>query len=307
MEPLVSICCFAYNHKKYITKCMEGFLIQQTNFPFEVIIHDDASTDNTADIIREYSAKYQEFFSPIYQTVNQCSIERGRVSKIVYNLAKGKYIAFCEGDDYWTDPFKLQRQVDFLEANPQYSLVWHRFKKLNQNTGAYTIDGNEKYFLQQNEGVEFDFEKFFKGWEIGMQTLMFRRDAFDLDIIKKYKYFKDTHIITHLLKEGKGYCFDFCGAVYRLHGAGIHTSLSELKASEIGFKTYKELSAKNPGLYYIRKKHEWYAQDYITKLANNNFKTKALFLSICFFVQNRTFWRLKENVNYIFKKKGTLL
>ena len=114
-EILVSICCITYNHEKYIRDAIEGFLMQKTDFPFEVLIHDDASTDGTADIIREYETKYPDIIKPIYQTENQYS--KGIKISATYNYprAKGKYIALCEGDDYWIDPYKLQKQVDFLE------------------------------------------------------------------------------------------------------------------------------------------------------------------------------------------------
>ena len=117
--PLVSISCITYNHKQYIRDAIEGFLMQRTNFPVEILIHDDASTDGTAEIIREYEKQYPWLIKPVYQTENQYSKHNSfiSISKIQYGRALGKYIAFCEGDDYWTDPYKLQKQVDFLESN----------------------------------------------------------------------------------------------------------------------------------------------------------------------------------------------
>ncbi|HHX61228.1 MAG TPA: glycosyltransferase [Epulopiscium sp.] len=105
--PLVSICCLAYNHEKFIRQALDGFIMQESNFPIEVLIHDDASTDDTANIIREYEKKYPEIIKPIYQTENQYS--KGVGISVTYNFprAKGKYIAMCEGDDYWTDPYYL--------------------------------------------------------------------------------------------------------------------------------------------------------------------------------------------------------
>jgi glycosyltransferase involved in cell wall biosynthesis len=129
IEPLVSICCLTYNHAPYIRDAIEGFLMQKTNFPIEILIHDDASTDGTADIIREYEAQYPDIIKPIYQTENQYSKGINPYPAFVYPLARGKYIALCEGDDYWIDPYKLQKQVDFLEANPEYGLVHTNCKK----------------------------------------------------------------------------------------------------------------------------------------------------------------------------------
>ena len=131
VNPLVSICCLTYNHAPYIRDAIEGFLMQKTNFPVEILIHDDASTDGTADIIREYEAQYPDIIKPIYQTENQYS--KGIKISQVYQFprAKGKYIALCEGDDYWIDPYKLQKQVDFLEANPECTLCFHASKHVD--------------------------------------------------------------------------------------------------------------------------------------------------------------------------------
>lgn len=118
----VSIICNAYNHEPYIRDALEGFVMQKTTFPFEVLVHDDASTDDTASIIREYEAQYPEIIKPIYETENQYSKQDGSLGRIQYGRVKGKYIAMCEGDDYWTDPMKLQKQYDALESHPELDL-----------------------------------------------------------------------------------------------------------------------------------------------------------------------------------------
>jgi glycosyltransferase involved in cell wall biosynthesis len=121
--PLVSIACITFNHKSYIRQCIKGFLIQKTTFPIEIIIHDDASTDDTAVILQEYAEKYPDLIFPIFQKENQFSQGINPGVKFVIPKCKGKYIAICEGDDYWTDPYKLQKQVNFLDQNPKYALV----------------------------------------------------------------------------------------------------------------------------------------------------------------------------------------
>lgn len=122
-EIKVSIICNAFNHEPFIKDALDGFIMQKTNFKFEVLVHDDASTDKTADIIREYEKKYPDIIKPIYETENQYS--KGNLGKIQYGRAKGKYIAFCEGDDYWTDENKLQLQYDALEAHLEIDLCAH--------------------------------------------------------------------------------------------------------------------------------------------------------------------------------------
>lgn len=122
---VVSICCITYNHEKYIRDAIEGFLMQETDFPIEIIIHDDASTDSTPDIIREYVDKYPNLFVPIFQTENQYSQGKRIYGTFVLPRARGKYIALCEGDDYWTSPQKLQMQVDYMQAHSECALCFH--------------------------------------------------------------------------------------------------------------------------------------------------------------------------------------
>lgn len=134
-SPLVSICCITFNHAPYIKDCLDGFLNQKTNFKYEILIHDDASSDGTERIIKEYETLFPEIVKPIYQIENQYSKGIAINKAFNYTRAKGKYIAICEGDDYWIDPLKLQKQVDFLEANPNCGLVatdfdiWHQYNR----------------------------------------------------------------------------------------------------------------------------------------------------------------------------------
>lgn len=132
---LVSINCITYNHEKYISKAIESFINQKTNFEYEILIHDDASTDRTAEIIRKYEKKYPQIIKPIYQVENQYSKGK-RASLINESRAIGKYIAICEGDDYWKDPYKLQKQVDYMEANPNCTLCFHNAEIIDDK-GTY--------------------------------------------------------------------------------------------------------------------------------------------------------------------------
>lgn len=128
---LVSIQCLVYNHEPYLRQCLDGFVMQKADFPFEAIVHDDASTDNSAAIIREYAEKYPDIIKPIYEIENQYSKDREILRRIVNDACKGKYIALCEGDDYWTDPHKLQIQVSFLESHPDYTMCCHGAVNIN--------------------------------------------------------------------------------------------------------------------------------------------------------------------------------
>lgn len=132
-EIMVSVQCITYNHEKYIRKALDGFVMQKTNFKFEVIVHDDASTDRTAEIIREYAEKY-DFIVPIFQKENQYSKNLPFIIKYIYPLMKGKYIAYCEGDDYWTDSNKLQTLYDYMISHPECSMCCHAYENIEANT-----------------------------------------------------------------------------------------------------------------------------------------------------------------------------
>ena len=110
---MVTIQCNTYNHELYIRQCLDGIVSQKTDFSFEAIVHDDASTDNTASIIREYADRYPDIIKPIYESENMFSKDVNKMRKIICEQLHGDYIAFCECDDYWTDPDKLQKQIDF--------------------------------------------------------------------------------------------------------------------------------------------------------------------------------------------------
>lgn len=138
-DPLVSIRCLVYNHEPYLRQCLDGFVMQQTTFPFEVIVHDDASTDGSAAIIREYAEKYPDIIKPIYETENQYRKQDGSLTRAIDEAMHPSsiYVASCEGDDYWTDPNKLQMQVDIMEADESIGLVHTAARVFVQQTGAF--------------------------------------------------------------------------------------------------------------------------------------------------------------------------
>lgn len=139
-KPVVSVVCITFNHEPYIEDALEGFLIQETDFPFEILIHDDASTDSTADIIREYEARYPRLIKPIYQVENQYS--QGVKISPIFNFprAMGEYIAMCEGDDYWSDEKKLKNQFEYMRENIDCSLCFHASKAIFADNS-----GNKSY------------------------------------------------------------------------------------------------------------------------------------------------------------------
>lgn len=170
-KPLLVIECCTYNHEPYIRQCLEGFVMQKTNFPFVAIVHDDASTDNTASIVRGYAERYPDIIKPIFETENQYSKHDGSIGRIVHgaeDATGAKYVAMCEGDDYWTDPLKLQMQVDFLETHPDYGLV---------HTGSKRYIQKEKVF-REGFAADTDFNRLLNANTINTLTVMYRRELF---------------------------------------------------------------------------------------------------------------------------------
>ena len=169
MPIIVTVRCAAYNHAPYIRQCLEGFVMQKTDFRFEVIVHDDASTDGTTDIIREYVAKYPYIIKPIYETENQYSKHDGSLRRIMDAHTRGKYIALCEGDDYWIDPYKLQKQVDFLYSHPEVGLVYGKVREYVQDRGCFS----KKIFGKRVNSLESLFE----ANSISTPTVLFRSEV----------------------------------------------------------------------------------------------------------------------------------
>lgn len=134
MTPLVSICILTYNHASYIAQTLDSMLSQKTAFRYEILIHDDASTDGTDKIIKEYADRHPEIIKPLFEEENQFSKSEIKNISGIYNFprAQGRYIAMCEGDDYWTDDTKLQQQVNYMEEHPNCTLCFHSAVRINK-------------------------------------------------------------------------------------------------------------------------------------------------------------------------------
>ena len=309
--PIVSIFCTTYNHARFIRQCMDGFLQQKTSFPIEVLIHDDASTDGTQDIIREYETKYPNIVKPIYQKENQYS--KGVKVSLVYNYsrARGKYIALCEGDDYWTDPYKLQKQVDFLESHPDYVMCSHRFNQYIQEKG-FLEEEQDKDF----EGADYDLKNLIGGkWLTQTLTVMYRRSALNLKRYAAYGMSMDMILFYELLKIGKGYCFPDIMAVYRLHNGGVWSEVSlnarrlvEFKARLAIYRIEKTNDAATFILYQFAKAMSriWMLKQWrmfltvigiLKKHYGNAFVTKLMFNKLVFGKGMK--WRDVSNVKCI--------
>ena len=293
----VSIICLVYNHELYLRKCLDGFVNQKCNFEYEVLIHDDASTDNSASIIREYEEKYPNIIKPIYQTENQMSKGVKISPAYLYPKAKGEYLAWCEGDDYWTDENKLQRQVDFLDANPEYSACVHRFDivdKLDnkidiksfgcyENEGDYTLDDFQKYDLPSQ-----------------LATLV-SRNVITNDIEKCSRLFAvslqgDIKLFLFLLLNGKLWRMGEKSSVYRLVREETGTSWTSRMIADK--KRYRK---QWNGIKALEKFIE---EEYGIKINCKKRKQQMAFNDII--VDKRAFEIIKKTTYYVFMQRGMI-
>lgn len=236
-EIMVSICCLAYNHSKYIRQCLDGFVNQKTNFKFEVLIHDDASTDGTQDIIKEYEEKYPDIIKPIYQTENQYSKGVKITRTYQFPRAKGKYIATCEGDDYWCDSNKLQMQFDFLEKHTDYSACVHNTKILNCKTGEEHL----KIDIKTDETIPTEQLLFNTINEFHTSAVMFRKELAFVPDELVLSWSGDCSRAAYLALSGKVFRFGKVMSVYRFFAAGSYTEKTSAVSKSVIISRSKEM------------------------------------------------------------------
>lgn len=215
--PMISIICHTFNHEKYIGEAITSFLKQNTVYSFEIIIHDDASTDNTVSIIKLFQEKYPHIIKLILQDENKYSKKINIWTNFTFPASKGKYIAICEGDDYWTDENKLQKQVDFLEQNKKYVVCWTDY--LNFNGTEF----KENDFGFKQEIVTIDFNNIFNPYCTYSLTTVFLKSALDMELLRSLKRIKDNSLYTLLLRTGDGAFLNYKTAVYRIHEGGVYS------------------------------------------------------------------------------------
>lgn len=235
--PTVSVCCITYNHAKFIGEALESFLNQNTSFSYEILVYDDASNDGTIDILKEYELKYPQIIRVFYSSENQYS-QGVRLLNLRYNLprAKGKYIATCDGDDFWTDPLKLQKQVDFLDSNPEVVMCFHGFDRLENDKST---DSKLYNHLHHSPFTIFEQKEFLQ-LHVQFLTIMFRQNVKFPMISSEIN--GDVFVLTHLSEVGKCAYLNFNGAVYRYHQNGVFRKMSRIGQINSSIKTRKIIS-----------------------------------------------------------------
>lgn len=244
---LVAIQCLVYNHEPYLRDCLNGFVMQKTNFRFVAIVHDDCSKDKSAAIIREYAEKYPDIIKPIYETENQYSKHDGSIGRIMNEAISAigaKYVAFCEGDDYWIDPLKLQKQVDYMEAHPNCTCYAHN--SLTLNTFTREIELFNKKLLCT---LDYTLETFItKDWFTPTQSLMYRRDSYtDFGDEPRFMHGDYFILINILLKEGSYLHYENeIMSVYR-NGGYASTHFNEIDLCDDFIKLMEYYKSKSSG------------------------------------------------------------
>lgn len=236
-SPDISIAMLAYNHEKFIGKAIESVLMQKTSYTYKIIIAEDFSTDNTREIVLEYKKKYPDKIKLILQDKNVGASQNN--GDLLSNL-EGKYIAALEGDDYWTDPLKLQKQVDFLEENKDYGIVWAKFNKVNVN--GEIIEKAIPVFDESLADVTLD--NFFENYRTWTLTCVFRATVYKKYDFSTFKYLKDNTLYFAILKKAKGRVLDFNSACYRIHNSGVWSSSTNLNRCLADFHNYNEIKNK---------------------------------------------------------------
>ena len=176
-EILVTIQCITFNQVHYLAQALEGFLGQQTDFGVEIIVHDDASTDGTTELLQRYAAQYPDRIIPLYEEVNQwktCGMKP--TFQRMTEMSRGKYIAYCEGDDYWQDPLKLQKQVDAMERHPEATICYTAFQPVDNEGRAYQHAGLEQKMANSESGEIFF--KLLRDNFILTVTTLYRKEVF---------------------------------------------------------------------------------------------------------------------------------
>lgn len=273
-EPLLSIICNTYNHENYISDAIKGFLLQRTSFPFEILIHDDASTDKTAKIVAEFAMKYPKLIKPILQQQNLLQIGFDPIW-IQLNRAKGKYVALCEGDDFWINPFKLQGQVNSIEMNDSCVMSVCNYIRVSEAQHVYVNN------TENSPGVLLS--KQLANWQyFHTSTLVIVKEIF-VDCYREYilnnTVATDTTLRFAVMEKGNVAYWPNIGSAYRQTPTGMWSGLDNSKRIDWHIAIHKDLSKR------LRRENRYIQHEYLSniymKIATDQpifLKAKLLFI-----------------------------
>jgi glycosyltransferase involved in cell wall biosynthesis len=299
-KPVVSVCCTTYNHESYIEDALEGFLIQETDFSFEIIIHDDASTDKTADIIREYAAAYPQIIKTIVQIENQYSINFNLPSENIFNSAKSEYIATCEGDDFWNDKNKLSKQFYFLEENKGCVASGHDSNIVNEKNEVVLSSRLNKKLKMDYKGYDLK-----KGIMPGYFNCLFFRNCLDFKGPEIGKILNgDVFLACRLGQHGDyHYHEDIKPSSYREHQGGVWSKIGQVEKASQRLNSFYWISQ-----YYTRIGEDKLAEFFSLKAAQVVLSQNKVTTLNSFFKLNLLVFKLMLRTSFpklfaFFKKK----
>jgi len=251
LPPTVSISCITYNHAPYLRQCLDSFLMQR-DVPFEVLIHDDASTDGTVEIIREYAAKYPDVIKPLYEEKNQYSRGISNISGVFnFPRAQGRYIAMCEGDDFWNDRYKLKKQAEYMDTHPECTLLCHSARIVSAD-GAWRSTDVIRPFTEHRDLAAS--EVISKPVNFPMASLMFPAELarhlpawyFDCPV-------GDIPLHLYMLENGTVHYMDDCMSSYRTGRAGSWGAAMDAEGSS------RDANGVDPAGKAAKLKNKWEA------------------------------------------------
>ena len=307
---MVSICCATYNHEKYLAKTLEGFVNQKANFKYEILVHDDASSDGTAEIIKRYCEKYPELIKPIYQEENQYSKGKKITFTYLYPRVKGKYVALCEGDDFWCDEYKLQKQVDIMEKNPECSICVHTVGCIKENGEKIDCVFPEKGFKKGVTRQEDFVNYMLTNMQYTFQTSsFFFRSKFIKELVCKLPEFitvakvGDVPLLLFLATKGGVYYLPDKMSVYRRFSIGSWTkimnenrlrSIEDIEANIAMYKKYDK---------YTQFQYKKLIQSFISKLEFNKYISVKRYAQ----EENKYFRKVQKQLSKKEKLHNTIL
>lgn len=245
---LVSVCMITYNHEQFIGQAIDAVVNQKANFEFELIIGEDCSTDNTRKVCEQYAAQYPDIIKLLPSDKNL------GVSANFYRTLYaccGDYIAICEGDDYWVNELKLQKQVMIFETNPHVALV---SAKADYVTEGKPVSGSKDDNESSYQEGFFGIEGLINEWKCQTLTVMFRKKMADFNKLRSYRVLYDTMLFYELLKKGTGYYLNEVVGVYRQHSTGAWNGKTEQQKLKFIISQFYEIWSKNKSDVAIRNK-----------------------------------------------------
>jgi len=301
----VSVCLITYNHEGFISQAIESVLSQKTDFPLELIIGEDCSSDSTYEICKKYKEQYPGLINLLPKLNKNVGANKNFIRTL--SASTGKYIALLEGDDYWTDPLKLKKQIEFLEDHTEYSLCCHAYNVVDENNALVqtpTSDLEDKF----KSGFEITIEKFFERWVTKTLTTVIRRDAINFNY-SKCSHLSDSVLFFNVLMKNKGYWMNFNGGNYRSHINGVWSNLSVKKQLIFAYHSFIELFKDHKNVLALREALLDKVTQILDFIMHNDNRNELNVRELFFFSHKHYVISIdkKKSIKYLMNNVGSIL